>query len=654
MKKVFFCCLVALGLAFSQLPGPSPVVSGGVGGGGGTGTVTGVLGTANEITSDGDPGTPTLSIASTFRITGKTATAPVKADTTLPSVCTVGDMFFDTDATAGQNLFGCTALDVFTLLGGGGGGAGAGNHEEFFVSQTSVSITAAEHGFNHAALVAVCYDNANPKQQIFPVTATVNPSTFELIATFSPAQSGSCVVNGSGGGGSALAILNNSVSVETNTTSINLAPGSFTTWGASTSSGAVTITPDVNVATLKAGLAGVNVQTGTSYTVLASDAHKLVTFSNASPVPVTLPQATGSFTAGWFAWFQNSGAGTVTMTPTTSTIDGAASLALTTNQGVIIFSDGANYHTSRGMGGAGGSGTVTGVLGTANEIASDGNSVTPTLSIADTFRITGKTATAPVKTGTTAPATCTVGDLFFDTDASAGQNSFGCTATNTWTEQGGGGSAWKEIYRESFIGGRAAFGITALGADSGWSVNGSEGGFASARQSIQGHPGTTRISSPTTLNALGFAYPGDSPDGIMGSMNGWAWRLRITAKLVETTDTDVIVGFVSAVAGDPPADGMYWRVNTASSANWFGTSRAASTDSTEGTGQAANANWHVFEIRNNGSDSLTFFIDDVQVGSAVTTNIPTANMNIVIRPKTLSSGNARQIDVDAVTLEIPE
>lgn len=48
--------------------------------------------------------------------------------------------------------------------------------------------------------------------------------------------------------------------------------------------------------------------------------------------------------------------------------------------------------------------------------------------------------------GTTAPATCTVGDVFFDTDAAAGSNWFGCTATNTWTAQGAAGAtAWGSI-----------------------------------------------------------------------------------------------------------------------------------------------------------------------------------------------------------------
>jgi hypothetical protein len=84
----------------------------------------------------------------------------------------------------------------------------------------------------------------------------------------------------------------------------------------------------------------VNAQTGTSYTVLNTDRGKLVTFTNGSAVAVTLPQAGASaqFTKGWFCDVQNRGAGAVTITPTTSTIDGAASLVLVQNAGVRIFS----------------------------------------------------------------------------------------------------------------------------------------------------------------------------------------------------------------------------------------------------------------------------------------------------------------------------
>jgi hypothetical protein len=99
-----------------------------------------------------------------------------------------------------------------------------------------------------------------------------------------------------------------------------------------------------------------NAQTGTSYTYLSGDRGKLVTHSNASAIAGALPQATGAFGSGWFAWVQNRGAGTLTITPTTSTIDGSATLALTTGQGALIVSDGTNYYTMRGVGSSGGGG----------------------------------------------------------------------------------------------------------------------------------------------------------------------------------------------------------------------------------------------------------------------------------------------------------
>lgn len=86
----------------------------------------------------------------------------------------------------------------------------------------------------------------------------------------------------------------------------------------------------------------VNAQSGTTYTVLIGDYGNLVTFTNGSPVAVTLPQATVTFATFSF-YALNLGAGTVTITPTTSTINGAATLALTQGQAVFIVSDGTNY-----------------------------------------------------------------------------------------------------------------------------------------------------------------------------------------------------------------------------------------------------------------------------------------------------------------------
>lgn len=95
----------------------------------------------------------------------------------------------------------------------------------------------------------------------------------------------------------------------------------------------------------------VNAQTGTSYTFVDGDRAKLVTGTNASAQSYSLPQAGASsqFVGGWFVDVQNRGAGNLTITPTTSTIDGASSLLLSPGQGIRIASDGTNYFTKRGM-----------------------------------------------------------------------------------------------------------------------------------------------------------------------------------------------------------------------------------------------------------------------------------------------------------------
>lgn len=123
----------------------------------------------------------------------------------------------------------------------------------------------------------------------------------------------------------------------------NLATGACLTGGPITTTGTVS------------GLNPVNPQTGTTYTIANGDQCKLVTFSNASSVAVGIPQAGGggNFVAGWLVYLQNRGAGTVTITPTTSQIDGASTLTLNQNQGALLFSDGANYFSLRGIGSAG-------------------------------------------------------------------------------------------------------------------------------------------------------------------------------------------------------------------------------------------------------------------------------------------------------------
>jgi|694.fasta_scaffold58463_7 hypothetical protein len=87
-----------------------------------------------------------------------------------------------------------------------------------------------------------------------------------------------------------------------------------------------------------------NTQTGTTYTVLTGDRAKYVTHNNASATAVTLPQANGTtFGGGWYYWTENIGAGTVTITPTISTINLGSAIVLRQGEWALITSDNTNY-----------------------------------------------------------------------------------------------------------------------------------------------------------------------------------------------------------------------------------------------------------------------------------------------------------------------
>lgn len=99
-----------------------------------------------------------------------------------------------------------------------------------------------------------------------------------------------------------------------------------------------------NVDTLNALSQLVNYQTGATYTILATDNGKIISHGNAGAVAVTLPVADAvSFPNGWSVIYRNTGVGAITIMPTTSTINGVATLILRTSDAYLINSDGTNY-----------------------------------------------------------------------------------------------------------------------------------------------------------------------------------------------------------------------------------------------------------------------------------------------------------------------
>jgi hypothetical protein len=105
------------------------------------------------------------------------------------------------------------------------------------------------------------------------------------------------------------------------------------------------VTSNVAVAP-QVGLPGVpiNPQVGTTYTKLYSDRVSLDTFNNASPVAVTIPQSgTTGFNSNYVDANWNRGTGLVTLTPTTSTINGNANQILPSNWFGTLYSNNTNY-----------------------------------------------------------------------------------------------------------------------------------------------------------------------------------------------------------------------------------------------------------------------------------------------------------------------
>lgn len=91
----------------------------------------------------------------------------------------------------------------------------------------------------------------------------------------------------------------------------------------------------------------VNAQTGTSYAIVDGDRAKLITTSNTATQAYTIAQAgaASNFQSGWYTDIKNINTGMVTVTPTTSTINGASTFQIGPNQTVRIVSDGTNYLT---------------------------------------------------------------------------------------------------------------------------------------------------------------------------------------------------------------------------------------------------------------------------------------------------------------------
>lgn len=241
---------------------------------------------------------------------------------------------------------------------------------------------------------------------------------------------------------------------------------------------------------------------------------------------------------------------------------------------------------------------------------------TLTASVVD---FTGSSSTAPMKSGTTLPGTCSIGQAFFKTDAAAGQNIHLCTSANTWTQvQGGGGGGafdWKPnpryvVYRSEMT----AFynqstpayldGITFGRTVGSTSLNNPNTAL------IDGvHLGVTRVVTTTTsgnrtvwTGSIGGATTADTNSNF--AQTNTPWEFVVIFRYPNTTDyanSSMWIGMFTETS-ENPSRGVGIRYLAGTDTQFmFAYANQNSWGATVSTGVAPDTNWHKLRIRSDGS-----------------------------------------------------
>lgn len=125
-------------------------------------------------------------------------TRPNRMGTVLPASCQTGETFFLSSAAAGLNLYGCVA-GAWVLLGDGA--ATGQNYAVPFSAQTSLRVTAAQHGFTSGNLGSACYESTGDRVEGYAMR--IDPLTLAVDVSFVTPFTGTCVLIGAGSGGAA-------------------------------------------------------------------------------------------------------------------------------------------------------------------------------------------------------------------------------------------------------------------------------------------------------------------------------------------------------------------------------------------------------------------------------------------------------------------
>ncbi|MGA8029549.1 MAG: hypothetical protein WB992_20595 [Bryobacteraceae bacterium] len=207
-------------------------------------------------------------------------------------------------------------------------------------------------------------------------------------------------------------------------------------------------------------------------------------------------------------------------------------------------------------------------------------------------------ATRPVKTGAALPATCSVGDLFFQTSAPQGQNLLGCPAVNSWTLLGGvSPTLFYQIFESN---GTALTQSPALNFSSAFSaVNNSSASrtdvdLATVNSNV-GTFGTSNQVPVITVNAYGLITAASTVAITGGGATAWG---SITGTLSNQTDLE------NALNARQPAGNYVIGLTGDVTASGPGSASATLASVNSGAGRCGDAT-HVCQVTTDGKGRVT-------------------------------------------------
>lgn len=305
----------------------------------------------------------------------------------------------------------------------------------------------------------------------------------------------------------------------------------------------------------------------------------------------------------------------------------------------------------------------------------------------------GAASTAPMKSGTSLPGVCAVGQTYFKTDAAAGQNIYLCTAANTWSQVvGGGGGGYSVVQDEGAalasrptvdVIGRGVVGVdngtltqlyfldprrfvfewddfiqqgnTTSGNVSklGWGVNG--GTVQASPSGYQDRPGllqwTTSAGAAGTIYVGGYNNRNIHP-GNLKSLLAIVWINR------DDDYVDARIGLMDATAPASVANGVFIE-NSLTDTAWWGTVMTGGVKTRTGTSLAATnaGGFLVFHLEKIASNQVRFKVAptigealDPAGAQVVTATLPAVTCYLAVQAAVAAGGTTTYATVDYVDI----